>query len=303
MLRRLRGSHIALLVALDDHGSLRKAAQHVSLSQPATTKSLHEIEAMLGVALFTRSPRGIAANEMGRCVIRHARMLRGELDALRDELSAIARGGGGSLAIGAVMESLPIWLTPTLRTLRRVHPEISVEVWEDNSAQLLSMLDQRALDLVIGRPDGSMHPEAYDFVPLAVEELCLVVDAEDPLARDPELRFGDIAGNPWIVPQASLPVRSLLEQLFEDEGMPFPQYAVETSSTFATLSLLRMEKGTIGFLPLKVAQYFSKVGLLSILSIKVERRGAPYGIATRRGVVRTHAVQQFIDLCVSQKLG
>lgn len=64
ILRRLRGNHVALLIALDDHGSLRKAAQQVSLSQPATTKSLREIEAMFGTELFARSPRGIVPNEL-----------------------------------------------------------------------------------------------------------------------------------------------------------------------------------------------------------------------------------------------
>ncbi len=41
---------------------------------------------------------------------------------------------------------------------------------EDNSARLLAMLDQRLLDLVIGRSSVSVHPEAYDFIPLEVEE-------------------------------------------------------------------------------------------------------------------------------------
>jgi len=297
ILRRLRGSHIALLIALDDHGSLRKAAQQVSLSQPATTKSLREIEAMFGTELFVRSPRGIVANELGRCAIRHARTLRSGLGALREELTAIMRGSGGTLAIGAVMGSVPIWLTPTLRALRDVQPDISVEVWEDNIARLLSMLDQRLLDLVIGRPSVSVHPEAYDFIPLAVEEVCFVVDGAHPLATQREVTLADIAGNPWIIPQAHLPMRSLLEQIFEEAGLPFPLYATETTSTFATLALLRAGDGTIGMIPLVVARYFADCGLIGILPIAIERTGAPYGIATRRGATLTRPVQTFIDIC------
>jgi DNA-binding transcriptional LysR family regulator len=297
ILRRLRGSHVALLIALDDHGSLRKAAQQVSLSQPAMTKSLREIEAMFGAELFSRSPRGIVANELGRCVIRHARAVRSEISALRDELAAIMRGGGGTLAIGAVMGSMPVWLTPILKALRDVQPDISVEVWEDNSARLLSMLDQRLLDLVIGRPSISVHPEAYDFVPLEVEEVCLVVDGADALARAETIELADLVGNPWIVPQAALPMRSLLEQLFDDAQLPFPRYAIETSSTFATLSLLRSGAGTIGLMPLKVARYFAEHTLVKVLPLQIERRGPPYGIATRRGATLTQPVQRFIDLC------
>jgi len=302
ILRRLRGNHVALLIALDDHGSLRKAAQQVALSQPATTKSLREIEAMFGAELFARSPRGIVPNELGSCVIRHARAVRSEIGALRDELAAILRGGGGTLAIGAVMGSMPEWLTPILRSLREVQPDISVEVWEDNSSRLLSMLDQRVLDLVIGRPSISVHPDAYDFLPLEVEEVCFVVDGGDALTRAKKVKLADLAGNPWIVPQAALPMRSLLEQLFDDAGVPFPRYAIETSSTFATLSLLRSGPGTIALIPLKVAQYFEEHGMMAVLPIKVERRGAPYGIATRRGATLTQPVQRFIELCMAKKV-
>lgn len=297
ILRRLRGSHIALLIALDDHGSLRRAAQQVSLSQPATTKSLREIESMFGAELFARSPRGIVANELGRCVIRHARTLRSDVGALRDELAAIMRGSGGTLAVGAVMGSVTHWLTPTLRALREVQPDVSVEVWEDNSARLLSMLDQRLLDLVLGRPSVSVHPEAYDFVPLEEDKVCFIVDGAHPLAQDPDVTLRDIAANPWIVPQAHLPMRSLLEQLFEDADLTFPAYAIETSSTFATLSLLRAGDGTIGMIPLQVARYFADCGLIGILPIEITRTGAPYGIATRRGATLTQPVQMFIDIC------
>ncbi|MDR5774134.1 LysR family transcriptional regulator [Caballeronia sp. LP006] len=301
ILRRLRGNHIALLIALDDHGSLRKAAHQVSLSQPATTKSLREIESLFGAELFARSPRGIVPNELGRCVIRHARAVRSEIGALRDELAALLRGGGGTLAVGAVMGSVPVWLTPVLRELRGIQPDISVEVWEDNSARLLSMLDQRLLDLVIGRPSISVHPEAYDFIPLEVEEVCFVVDGADPLATDANVTFAGIGENPWIVPQATLPMRSLLEQLFDDAQVPFPRYAIETSSTFATLSLLRSGAGTVGLMPLKVARYFEEHGLVAVLPIRIDRTGAPYGIATRRGATLTQPVQRFIELCVAKR--
>ena len=49
-----------------------------------------------------------------------------------------------------------------------------------------------------------MHPEAYDFIPLEVEEVCFVVDGADPLAREAHLTLADLGGNPWIVPQATI---------------------------------------------------------------------------------------------------
>ncbi len=49
---------------------------------------------------------------------------------MRDEMAAILRGGGGTLAVGAVMGSLPVWLAPTVKALRESRPDTSIEVWK-----------------------------------------------------------------------------------------------------------------------------------------------------------------------------
>jgi len=54
-------------------------------------------------------------------------------------------------------------------------------------------------------------------------------------------------------------------------------------------------------MPLKVAQYFADHELVAVLPIAIERRGPPYGIATRRGATLTQPVQQFIDLCKQRR--
>src|SRR3546814_8950325 len=59
MVSRLRLKHFRLLVALDDCGSLLKAAEYVALSQPGATKALQEIESALGAELFIRNNRGL----------------------------------------------------------------------------------------------------------------------------------------------------------------------------------------------------------------------------------------------------
>ncbi|MBT2304872.1 LysR family transcriptional regulator [Variovorax paradoxus] len=297
IIKRLRGNYIDLLLALDGHGSLRKAAQQVSLSQPAATKALNEIEYMIGTKLFTRSPRGIVANEFGHCVIRHARRLRFDVGDLREELVSLTRGGGGSLAVGAIMEALPAWVAPVLEEMKEFQSDVIVQVWEDHSVRLLEMLDQRLLDLVICRVNASMRPDLYDFTPLADEELCFVVDGRHDLARKPSVQFADIAFNAWVVPPARLTTRMLLEQVFEEHGFKFPTYAVECSSTFATLCLIRSAKGTVAILPKSVANVFAPFGLIGILPIHFGRSSAPYGIVTRRGSALSQRAQMFMDLC------
>ncbi|CAM2139033.1 LysR family transcriptional regulator [Pararobbsia alpina] len=299
IMRRLRGHHLALLIALDETGSVRKAATQMALSQPAITKALREIETTFGTELFVRSSRGIAANEVGRSVIRHARLIRSELGDLREEIAGILRGSGGTLAVGAVMGAIPTWMTPALRMLRDRQPDISVEVSEDTSARLLGMLDQRALDVVLGRPNVSMHTEAYDFVPLAAERLEFVVGANSPLASRKRVQLRELADLQWIVFSAQMPMRLVLEQVFDDAGIDFPAHALETSSTFATVSLLRSDDQMVAMMPSMVASYFETSGLLKVLPLQVNRTSVPFGIVTRKGAPHSQPVEAFIECCVS----
>ena len=74
---RIRPRQLALLVALDAQRNLRRAAAAVSISQPAATKLLAQLEADLGLPLFERSARGMAPTAYGATMIRHAQVVRG----------------------------------------------------------------------------------------------------------------------------------------------------------------------------------------------------------------------------------
>lgn len=62
---RLRLRQLRLMLALQEFGSLRRAADHIGMTQPAATKMLHEAEDLLGVELFERLPRACALPRSG----------------------------------------------------------------------------------------------------------------------------------------------------------------------------------------------------------------------------------------------
>ena len=69
LLNRLRMRQVALLLAIDEHGTLRAAALELGMSQPAATKMLHELESALGQTLFDRVGRGLRLNPAGQAVM------------------------------------------------------------------------------------------------------------------------------------------------------------------------------------------------------------------------------------------
>ncbi|SAL77757.1 LysR family transcriptional regulator [Caballeronia telluris] len=292
---RLRLKQLRLLIALDEHGSLHRAADEMALTQPGATKALREIEATFGATLFSRSPQGIQPNELGRCVIRYARLIHMDVAHLREEMAGILQGAGGRLAVGSIMGAVSGVLVDALTRLRAKQPALTVEVVEDTSARLLALLDQGRLDLAICRASVARQPDHYDYVELRDEPLAIVAGLAHALIDAPDVTLADLAQSRWIVYPSIMPLRSLFEREFKEAGLPLPLHPVETSSTITTVLLLQRDPTLVSLMPLDMAHFLTGHGLARRLAIAVRSRTEPYGIVTRRGAARSAATKLMID--------
>jgi DNA-binding transcriptional LysR family regulator len=298
---RLRLKQLRLLIALDEQGSLHRAAEQVFISQPGATKSLHEIENTFGAELFTRNSQGLVPNDLGRCVIRYARLIHSDLAHLREEMVGIMQGHGGRLSVGTIMGAVPT-LMRALGRLRRKQPELSVEIVEDTSARLLGLIDQGRLDLAICRSSVSQRPDAYDCLTLHPEQLAIVAHPDHPAAGAEELELGDLSHHRWVVYPANMPMRVLLEREFSQCGLEFPRYPVETASTFTMLSLLQEDPELVAVMPLDVARFSERFGMIRRLPMQLQSRSEPYGVIMRHGSTPSAAARLLLDELQSEQL-
>ncbi|PJX27986.1 LysR family transcriptional regulator [Advenella sp. S44] len=279
---RLHVRHLRLLIAIYEHGSLLGAANEVAISQPGASKALQEIETTFGAALFNRTNRGLQANDLGLCVVKYARMMYTDLGHLRNELDAIQKGEGGRVSVGCIMGAIPL-LTDAVSDLMQTHPGMSVEIVEDTSATLLSLIDAGRLDMAICRTTVSKTPEIYESELLQPEELRVIAKHQSPLAYADRLTVQDLAQCKWIVYRANMPMRLLLEREFYDAGIRFPTNLLETTSPFATLTLLMRNPSFVALASTDVASFFASNNLVSILPFQFTLASEPYELAYRRG--------------------
>ncbi|WP_339429462.1 LysR family transcriptional regulator [Pseudomonas taetrolens] len=302
IISRLRLKQLRLLIALDEFGSLHKAAESVAITQPGATRALHEIESTLGSTLFERTSKGLVANDLGRCVIRYARLIHTDVAHLREEMLGIMQGHGGRLSIGVIMGAVPV-LVECLARLRAKQPELSVEIVEDTSARLLALLDEGRLDLAICRTSVSKHPAAYDCRLRDQEPLIVVANTGHRFAASESLVLSDLADSRWVVFPVNMPMRLTLEREFREAGLNFPTYPIETSSTFTTLSLLLQDPQLVAVMPVDVARMAVTHGMLVHLPLELKSRSEPYEIVTRQGVALTAPTQLLIDELTQQQQG
>ncbi|MFJ3373089.1 LysR family transcriptional regulator [Pseudomonas sp. NPDC086251] len=291
---RLRLKQLRLLIALDERGSLHKAAEQISISQSGATKALHEVEALLGMPLFERQPKGLVANEMGRCMIRYARLIHSDVEHLHEEMLSIMQGQGGRLSVGVIMGAVPL-LTQALTELRLKQPQLSVELVENTSATLLGLLDQGRLDLAICRTSVGQRSDAYDVIELSDEPLAVVASKDHPLAGADSVQLAQLSDDRWLVYPKDMPMRQALEHELNEAGLQIPRYPLETSSIFATILLVQQDPTLLAVIPMEVAGFCEQFDLLVKLPVSMRALIEPFGVISRAGADLSPAATLLIN--------
>jgi DNA-binding transcriptional LysR family regulator len=295
LLGRLRLRQLALVVAIEELGSLRKAAERIGVSQPAATKMLVELELALGLPLFERGRRGMTLTVYGETLIRHAHLILSDVDGLREELAGLAAGTSGRLAIGTITAAAAGQLAIAIARLKERRPRLDISITVETSDVLMPLLEQGRLDVVIGRTVQSDHAFGITFTEIGEERLSIVVGAHNPLRERSELALPHLSECSWILQPRSSPLRQVVESTFRDSGMETPSNIVETASILTATTLLQ-HSDMIAVVPHSVAMHYVANGLLAILPLEVNRQLDPYGAITLRDRMHTPALADLMRL-------
>ena len=290
--------HLQLLVALDQFRHLGRTAEFMSVSQPAVSKMLAEVESMLALTLFDRSARGTEPTASGVSLIRFARSVLAEYERTRDEIAAVASGTAGRTRVGSMVVAMPVLLARAVALLKQRSTQATVLVEEGDLTHLLPKLRLGELDVFVGRLEpGYASPDLVTEA-LYEEPMVAVVAADHALASKAKPNWADLACIPCVLPPPWASLRVKIEQQFFKHGLEPPQDVVETAS-FLGLTIFLQQRGAAGFLARSVANHFASQGLVKVLPLKVAIELPPVGLITLRGRRLTTTTQQFID-CLRQ---
>lgn len=290
----LKFRHLVLIDTLARTHHMQTAAEEMHISQPAVSKMLREIENHMGFALFQRYSRRMTPTDLGWHVVRYAQIALNDAQHFVGQMNHLRQGGHGVLKIGTIFAATSVVLPAAIIGIKERWPLLSLDVLEGTSANLLSMLEHKQLDLVLARYTLDSHRHLFDFKAIAPEPLCLVVGKQHPLAGASEFPLADLVNWPWIVYPTGTPARGCFDQAFAEADMPAPGNIVETSSMRTTLQLLRAAP-MIAMLAESMAEPDIVAGRLVRLPFPFPMVLADYGIITRRKEAPGWAAQAFIQ--------
>jgi DNA-binding transcriptional LysR family regulator len=291
---RLKMRQILLLVALDEHRNMHKAAASVAMTQPAATRLLGDLERLLDVRLFDRSTRGVQPNAYGESLIRHSRMMLATLDHARDEINAISSGTTGRTSIGTLLIAAPTLVPSAIAAFKKRQPKHTVLVREGNTSTLVPALWRGELDLVVGRASTGVATEGLKFEALYEEAMCVVARVGHPLAkRRRSLKMVDLAQEQWIFPTPDSVYRRSLDETFRKAGAEPPQRIVESLSTLTNIMLVQ-QTDMLAVMPTRVAENYVDLGEVRILPVRPPALSGPVGVITLIGRPLTLAAVELV---------
>lgn len=187
---------LTVFTRIAEHGNMREAADALSLTQPALSQQLRQLEERLGFKLFERLPTGMEATPKARELLPQAHSVLNALREFEDAAAIAANNPVGTVRFGTTPTIGPYLMPRVISRLHREFPSLRLFIKEGIPIHQHVDLAAGALDMVLSPlpiAGSRLHVE-----PLFREPLRIVAPPDDPLLSRPNLAANDFAGRTFL---------------------------------------------------------------------------------------------------------
>ncbi len=291
---RLKIRHLRTLIAVAECGSLVRAADALSITQPAVSKTLAELENIVGRRLFERMPSGVKLLSAGRILLRHAGVSMRAMREGLDSLEAEQAGEMPAVVVGALPNVASTILPPALLRFASSTPQARVTVRSGSNAQLIAALRQGELDLVLGRLAEPSDMPGLSFEHLYTEPLLLIVRPEHDLTKRRTINPRELRQYRLVLPDSGTRVREAADRFFVASGVGLPVRTIETIDVSFGRSYV-LQSDAVWFVPLGVVEGDLKQRTLVRLPLDTQITEGPVGLTQRVDRVPSEAMYRLAD--------
>ncbi len=211
----LTPSWLRVFLAVAEHGSFNKAAEALLLTQPAVSQKVRQLEALLGVKLFERTPHGARLTSEGHTLQRYAHAVHWLLLAAEDALAAGLHNApltrhlhlGNTPSLSA--HCFPAWLKAFVAR----HPHIMVHLHTATTSEIVAAVARHTLHL--GLIEGELPDEkAVAYTVLQESPFVLITPPTEPWTAHQTLPLSSLHQQPFIARPPQAQTRRWMENLF-----------------------------------------------------------------------------------------
>jgi DNA-binding transcriptional LysR family regulator len=171
-------------------GSITRGAQRLNLALAAASTRIRKLEQAFGTELLVRGRQGVTATQAGRTLLAHARTILAQSDRMQEDLTPYARGLAGQVRVLSNTNALTEFLPETLSSFLTAYPDISVDLEERLSDEIVGLIAEGTGD--IGIVAGTVDHAGLHTFPFRSDRFVLVVARDHPLAARSRIGFAEV---------------------------------------------------------------------------------------------------------------
>ena len=281
---RVKFRHLQTFVEVARQKSVMKAADLLHVSQPAVTKTIRELEEVLGVSVFERDGRGIKITRYGEAFLRHA---GAALTALRQGLDSVSQersGDGPPVRIGALPTVSTRIMPQAMANFLKEETGSRIKIVTGENAVLLEQLRVGDLDLVVGRLAAPEQMKGFSFEHLYSEQVVFAVRSGHPLLPAQQPVFDNLGVYPVLMPTRASIIRPFVERFLITNGIASLPNQIETVSDSFGRAFVRASDA-IWIISAGVVAGDIEDGVLAALPIDTSETKGPVGLTMRANAI------------------
>lgn len=261
---KLDPTSLRLFVAVMEEQAIARAAAREHIAPSALSRRLAELEAALGVELFTRSNRGTQPTAAAFALLHLARQVLNDLDGISSQMRDYASGLRGHVRVVANISAITQFLPLELQRFLTQHPNVDVRLQEQVSSAIAHSVAENAAD--IGILNAGHYGEKLTLLPYHGDELVLLVPQGHALANRQQVRLTEALAYDFVGAHANSSINIRLAQAAADCGQSLRLRMQVTS--FDALCLMVAAGLGVGVLPRGSAALYH--GTLAVQAITLD---------------------------------
>ena len=260
------GTKMETLLAVVEYQNFTKAANALSLTQPAVSHHITALESELGVAIFVRGKGGLKLTPEGEIVVKYARRLKALYANLGAEL-ANSKKNLTKLRVGITHTSESNLTIEALGKCSEQNDQLSITIITDTIKNLYDMLGNFEIDLAIA--EGTPSDPAFHSVMLDTDYLVCVMSNANPLAKSAMVTLSELKKERMILRLPSSATRVLFDSTLQSLNDPIENFNVtlEVDNIATIKDLIRKDMG-VSILPMSACMDELRKGKLTALPIE-----------------------------------
>lgn len=243
------------LVALAQEEHFTKAAELSGVTQPTLSSRIRQLEAELGSPIVSRGQRFHGFTPEGEIVLKWARSILEQCDALHQELDARKGALKGHLKLGVIPSALPGVAKLTERVHRRF-PGVTFAILSRSSIEILAEIATYELDAGVTYLDGEPIDRMIS-KPLYEESYLVLCRDDHPFAARQSVTWAEAGAEPTCLLTRNMQFRRIVDTAFDAAGIQ-PNPVIETNSIVNMMATVRAHH-VVGVMPHSFQNEFGSI--------------------------------------------